>query len=129
MQHRWPCGVSGCGSQGAHLAPPEAGLPLTARGVGPSCFARGIVTGWPRRKTRARQELSRRAARRRAGEELMARAWCLMSDQPIREITMAKRATKKAAKKKASKRELIAPRGDKRYIRRDEKGGSRRRTM
>ena len=35
---------------------------------------------------------------------------------------MAKRATKKAAKKQASKRELIAPRGDKRYIRRDAKG-------
>ena len=35
---------------------------------------------------------------------------------------MAKRATKKAAKKKASKRELIAPRGDKRYIRRGAKG-------
>jgi hypothetical protein len=35
---------------------------------------------------------------------------------------MAKRATKKAAKKQASKRELIVPRGDKRYIRRDAKG-------
>ena len=33
---------------------------------------------------------------------------------------MAKRAVKKAAKKKpAAKRELIAPRGDKRYIRRE----------
>ncbi len=41
---------------------------------------------------------------------------------------MAKRATKKAAAKKtarkktAAKRELIAPRGDKRYIRRDARG-------
>jgi hypothetical protein len=37
---------------------------------------------------------------------------------------MAKRATKKktAAKKTAAKRELIAPRGDKRYIRRDARG-------
>ena len=36
---------------------------------------------------------------------------------------MAKRAMKKAAtKKRAPKRELIAPRGDKRYIRRDAKG-------
>jgi hypothetical protein len=36
---------------------------------------------------------------------------------------MAKRATKKAASKKsAAKRELIAPRGDKRYIRRDAAG-------
>lgn len=36
---------------------------------------------------------------------------------------MAKRATaKKAAKKRAAKRELIAPRGDKRYIRRDAVG-------
>jgi hypothetical protein len=36
---------------------------------------------------------------------------------------MAKRATtKKAAKKRAAKRELIAPRGDKRYIRRDASG-------
>ena len=36
---------------------------------------------------------------------------------------MAKRATtKKAAKKPAAKRELIAPRGDKRYIRRDAVG-------
>jgi len=43
-------------------------------------------------------------------------------DRPLREIKMAKGATKKAAKKQASKRELIAPRGDKRYIRRDAKG-------
>jgi hypothetical protein len=35
---------------------------------------------------------------------------------------MVKRATKKAAKKPAAKRELIAPRGDKRYIRRDPRG-------
>jgi hypothetical protein len=36
---------------------------------------------------------------------------------------MAKRAAKKASKKKtAAKRELIAPRGDKRYIRRDAAG-------
>jgi hypothetical protein len=36
---------------------------------------------------------------------------------------MAKRPTKKAAfKKSAAKRELIAPRGDKRYIRRDAAG-------
>ena len=35
----------------------------------------------------------------------------------------AKKSAKKAAKKKASgKRELIEPRGDKRYIRRDSKG-------
>lgn len=35
---------------------------------------------------------------------------------------MKKTARKPAAKKSASKRELIAPRGDKRYVRRDEKG-------
>jgi hypothetical protein len=36
---------------------------------------------------------------------------------------MAKRATtKKAAKKRAAKRKLIAPRGDKRYVRRDAAG-------
>jgi hypothetical protein len=35
---------------------------------------------------------------------------------------MAKRATKKTAKRPAAKRELIAPRGDKRYIRRDPRG-------
>jgi hypothetical protein len=36
---------------------------------------------------------------------------------------MAKQAAKKASKKKAAaKRELIAPRGDKRYIRRDAAG-------
>ena len=35
---------------------------------------------------------------------------------------MAKRATKKTAKRPATKRELIAPRGDKRYIRRDPRG-------
>ena len=40
---------------------------------------------------------------------------------------MAKRATKKAAAKKpAAKRELIAPRGDKRYIRRDAAAGSKK---
>jgi hypothetical protein len=33
-----------------------------------------------------------------------------------------KRAKKRATKKKSAKRELIAPRGDKRYIRRDTKG-------
>jgi hypothetical protein len=33
-----------------------------------------------------------------------------------------KKSAKKATKKKAAKRELISPRGDKRYIRRDEKG-------
>ena len=39
------------------------------------------------------------------------------------EFMMAKRATKKAApKKSAAKRELIAPRGAKRYIRRDPAG-------
>jgi hypothetical protein len=31
-------------------------------------------------------------------------------------------ARKKAAKRKSAKRELIAPRGDKRFIRRDSKG-------
>ena len=36
---------------------------------------------------------------------------------------MAKRATKKTgAKKQGAKRKLVAPRGDKRYIRRDAKG-------
>lgn len=35
---------------------------------------------------------------------------------------MAKTTKKRAAKKKTAKRELIAPRGDKRYIRRDVKG-------
>ena len=35
---------------------------------------------------------------------------------------MAKRATKKTAKRPAAKLELIAPRGDKRYIRRDPRG-------
>jgi hypothetical protein len=41
----------------------------------------------------------------------------------VREFMMAKRATKKAApKKSAAKRELIAPRGAKRYIRRDAAG-------
>jgi len=35
---------------------------------------------------------------------------------------MAKAAKKKTAKKSTSKRELISPRGDKRYIRRDAKG-------
>jgi hypothetical protein len=38
-------------------------------------------------------------------------------------VAKAKKATKKTAtRKKAAKRELIAPRGDKRYIRRDAKG-------
>lgn len=35
---------------------------------------------------------------------------------------MAKRATKKTSKKSAANRELISPRGDKRYIRRDATG-------
>ena len=35
---------------------------------------------------------------------------------------MAKTTKKRATQKQAAKRELIAPRGDKRYIRRDAKG-------
>jgi hypothetical protein len=35
---------------------------------------------------------------------------------------VAKKAANKGAKKKAAKRELVSPRGDKRYIRRDSKG-------
>ena len=38
------------------------------------------------------------------------------------EMTMAKTTKKRATQKQAAKRELIAPRGDKRYIRRDAKG-------
>lgn len=34
----------------------------------------------------------------------------------------AKKATKKSAKKASAKRELIAPRGDKRYVRRSKSG-------
>jgi hypothetical protein len=42
---------------------------------------------------------------------------------PAEEAFNGKRATKKAAARKpAAKRELIAPRGDKRYIRRDAQG-------
>ncbi|MCK1518404.1 hypothetical protein IVB22_39235 [Bradyrhizobium sp. 190] len=37
-------------------------------------------------------------------------------------MTLAKTAKKRATKKRAPKRELIAPRGDKRFIRRDAKG-------
>ena len=45
----------------------------------------------------------------------------------IKGVSMAKRPTKKsakkpAAKKRAAKRELISPRGDKRYIHRDPRG-------
>ena len=36
--------------------------------------------------------------------------------------TLKKAMKKRSAKKSAAKRELIAPRGDKRYIRRDAKG-------
>jgi len=37
-------------------------------------------------------------------------------------MTLKKQTTKKRTAKTAAKRELIAPRGDKRYIRRDAKG-------
>ncbi len=37
-------------------------------------------------------------------------------------MAKAKKAAKKKGTKKSAKRELIAPRGDKRYIRRDDKG-------
>ena len=37
-------------------------------------------------------------------------------------MTVKKTPKKRATKKQASKRELIAPRGDKRYVRRDAKG-------
>jgi hypothetical protein len=47
----------------------------------------------------------------------------MLISNTYKEVIMAKRATKKAApKKSAAKRELIAPRGAKRYIRRDPAG-------
>src|SRR3954447_23914602 len=47
----------------------------------------------------------------------------VLRSNTYREGMMAKRATKKAApRKSAAKRELIAPRGAKRYIRRDPAG-------
>ena len=45
-----------------------------------------------------------------------------MRTESIREMTVKKTTKKRAAKRTAAKRELIAPRGDKRYIRRDAKG-------
>jgi hypothetical protein len=51
--------------------------------------------------------------------------WCVLGFfiHQRRKLPMAKRVTKKAAARKpAAKRELIAPRGDKRYIRRDAQG-------
>jgi hypothetical protein len=62
--------------------------------------------------------------RRATVEELTLCASCwVLRPNTYREVMMAKRATKKAAPRKSSaKRELIAPRGDKRYIRRDAAG-------
>jgi len=39
-----------------------------------------------------------------------------------KKATKAKKATKKSAKKTSTKRELIAPRGDKRFVRRGKSG-------
>jgi len=39
-----------------------------------------------------------------------------------KKATKAKKATKKSAKKTSTKRELIAPRGDKRFVRRSQSG-------
>jgi hypothetical protein len=74
----------------------------------------------PRENAGARPQRSRR----RAKVELTVYAQCWgIEIKHVREFMMAKRATKKAApKKSAAKRELIAPRGAKRYIRRDAAG-------
>ena len=55
------------------------------------------------------------------------RSYVGFAEQQLKGAFMAKRATKKsakkpAAKKRAAKRELISPRGDKRFIRRDAAG-------
>jgi hypothetical protein len=51
-----------------------------------------------------------------------AKSW-VTREKNAKEMTMKKPTTKKrTANKTAAKRELIAPRGDKRYIRRDAKG-------
>jgi hypothetical protein len=51
-----------------------------------------------------------------------AKRW-VTREKNAKEMTMKKPTTKKrTANKTAAKRELIAPRGDKRYIRRDAKG-------
>ena len=75
-------------------------------------------------KTRASQELE--PGRRGSGGAptgTHSMRLVLGITRPSRETTVAKRATtKKAAKKPAAKRELISPRGDKRYIRRDAAG-------
>lgn len=74
---------------------------------------------WASEDARARSP--RKAAALPAGTHAMRVV--LGIDQTFEEDEMEKRATtKKAAKKPAAKRELISPRGDKRYIRRDAAG-------
>ena len=113
--------MSGVGRSRGRSAPNEANPPLTARGAALFFLARGIVTGWPRRETRASRTLEpgRRGAAARNGTPMYGSCWV----RPIIVGAMAKRAVTKAAKRKpAAKRELIAPRGDKRYIRRGAAG-------
>jgi len=77
-------------------------------------------------KTRASKDARAPAARGAAARQSGTHRMCLVLGIEIKHLgsfMMAKRPTKKAAfKKSAAKRELIAPRGDKRYIRRDAAG-------
>jgi hypothetical protein len=99
----------------SELALKDKGAPLVS--------ARGLVTAWPRQKTRAPKNTLEPGRSWSGGapnwnSPYMPRVGMLISNT-YKEVIMAKRATKKAApKKSAAKRELIAPRGAKRYIRR-----------
>ena len=54
--------------------------------------------------------------------ELIERAGCWISHHYARELNMVKSASTEAAKRHPAKRELLAPRSDKRYIRRTRAG-------
>ena len=102
----------------SELALKDKGAPLVS--------ARGLVTAWPRQQTGRRKNARARplwsGGAPNWNSPYMPRIGMLISNT-YKEVIMAKRATKKAApKKSAAKRELIAPRGAKRYIRRDPAG-------
>ena len=108
------------------MAPSDASLPLMAKGAA-LLLARGIVLpdGRDEDSGGARTLEPGRAAARNGTSPVGVMLG--FAEQQLKGAAMAKRATKKsakkpAAKKRAAKRELISPRGDKRYIRRDARG-------
>ena len=108
------------------MVPSEASLPLMANGAA-LLLARGIVHRMAETRTRAVQRTQEPGRAAACNGTSPVGVMLGFAERQLKGAFMAKRATKKsakkpAAKKRAAKRELISPRGDKRFIRRDAAG-------